>query len=413
MSRHLYGVVLLGVIALALGHQALAGGAVVAMTLDRTLEPVIVKGADLPDFLGAPVEHLFVYAYRDGAWVQIPAQVDEVTAEGKYTALEDGVLDGNDEVVFMAQDLGDRVPGMAPMEGGQPIAARWYEIAVVDPLDPAKKGFAYVVRSSTLSRTFTADYVSFDLDQHRLIGVTYRLGFATPKPWIDYLAFAGNETDILDRTKTRLFCRVPVICPITEAKLPDLQDDLIKDGPVRVIVRGGRVQAYAAMAAWRTSIDLPEGLAGDMRLSTDFNDAVVGATFYSAVVPQGVTVDGQPDTVSSTPLSPWWQLSTSWGTVLQVSDTSPIGGEQNNYYVDNAAIDTSDTGDQKHYADTGVYIVNPNLSFTYRFTIYFLPESQPNLGEMYASYFSQPLSVTAQLQRLELPEKVFLPVVIR
>ncbi len=377
-------------------------------TLDRDLEPVIVTGAAISAFAGAPVDQLFVYAYTDGVWTQIPAQVDEVTASGTYTDTEDSLLDANDEVVFMAVDLGDQAPADPHSVDGFPIVARWYEIEVTDPISPTRKGWAYLVYSAALTPKFTADYVSFDSFLHRIDGVTYHLGYATPRPCMDYLTLGDGMVDILDRAPKSRLC-FGIVC-LPESLSPNLQDDLIKDGPVRLIVRNGRVLGYGRMASWTVPI-ADTGGASSMRSTVDFSPPASGATYYNAVVPAGVMVDGITDSVAAVPLSPSWQLSTDAGTLIQVADTTSIGGTQSNYYVDNSEWDWRDTGDHLHYGDTGVYIANPNQSFTYTFTIYFLTGSQPNLGETYAAYFSHPLSATAQLHRLELSMKVYLPVV--
>ncbi len=367
-------------------------------TLDRDLEPVIITGTAISAFAGAPVDQLFVYAYTDGIWTQIPAQVDEVTATGAYTTTEDGLLDANDEVVFMAMDLGDQAVGMVPTADGQPISALWYEIEVTDPISPTRKGWAYLVHSSVLTPTFTADYVSFDPIQLRINGLNYHLGFAPSRPWLEYLSFGDSETDILDRTPKLRLC-LGEACWFTEDNTPNVEDDLIRDGPVRAIMRSGRAQAYGTMATW--TIPVPIILfANIVRFSTDFNSAATGATFYNAVVPDGVTVDGIPDDVPATPPSPWCQLSTSMGTIIQAADNSPIGGTQVNYYVDDATTDTADTGDMKHYADAGISATNPNRSFTYTFAFYFLSGSQPNIGDVYQAYFMQPLLVAASRKEL-------------
>jgi hypothetical protein len=124
-------------------------------------------------------------------------------------------------------------------------------------------------------------------------------------------------------------------------------------------------------------------------------------------------MNGVPDNVAAQPLSPWWQLSTDTGTLIQVSDTSLLGGTQSNYYEDNLARDPDDTGDQRRYGDTGIYITNPSLAFTYRFSIYALLGRQPNVGATYEAYFEQPFSVTAQLFGDFSPEKIYLPLVVR
>lgn len=404
------GVALVMSILVTLPILVVADNTAASRTLDRDLEPVVVTGAAISAFFGVPTDQLFVYAYRSGTWTQIPAQVDEVTATGTYTDTEDGRLDDNDEVVFMVKDLGDQAPADLQGADGFPNVVSWYEMEVTDPISPTHKGWAYLVHSSTLTPTFTADYVGFDLFLHRINGATYHLGYATPRPWMDYLTLGDSIVDILDRAPKNRLC-FGDSC-LNESFSPRLQDDLIKDGPVRLIVRAGRVLAYGSMASW--TVPVPDTLgASSIRFSTDFNAAASGSIFYNAVVPEGVTVDGITDTVPSEPFSPWWQLSTDAGTLIQVADTSSIGGTQYNYYVDDSKLDWRDTGDKRRYGDTGVYVVEPNPSFTYTFTIYFLDGAQPNLGETYAAYFSRPLSVTAKLYQRELPEKIYLPALMR
>ena len=111
-------------------------------------------------------------------------------------------------------------------------------------------------------------------------------------------------------------------------------------------------------------------------------------------------VDGITDTVPITPTSSWWQLSTDSGTLVQVTDTSLMGGEQTNYYLDDSVWDPEDTGDQRSYGDTGVYIATPQDPLTYTFSIYFLPGTEPNVGATYEDFFTHPLSATTLLQEL-------------
>jgi hypothetical protein len=368
-------------------------GSTTGKTLNRDLEPVIITGTAFSALAGFPIDELFIYTYQGGVWEQIPAQVDEVTATGAYTTTEDGLLDANDEIVFMAMDLGDQAVGMVPTANGQPIGALWYEIEVTDPISPTRKGWAYLVHSNVLTPTFTADYVSFDPIQLHINGINYHLGFAASRPWLEYLSFGDSEIDILDRTPKLRLC-LGEVCWFTEDNTPDVEDDVIRDGPVRAILRSGRARAYGTMATWTVPVPLIL-FANRVRFSTDFSSAASGATFYNAVVPDGVTVDGIPDDVPASPPSSWAQLNTSTGTIIQVADNSPIGGNQTNYYLDDATIDTTDTGDMKHYADTGISATNPNRSFTYTFAFYFLAESQPNIGAVYEAYFMQPLLVAA------------------
>lgn len=380
---------------IALTNPTMAGSVTmltISKTLDRDLEPVSISGAAVIDFVGLPVDELFVYVHINGAFRQIPAQIDEVTPGGSYVVSEDGLLDDNDEIVFMAKDLGNKVLGY-PVDN-RIIRDRIYEIKVSDPTKPTKRGWAYLVHSSVLTPTFSSDYVDFDMTLRRINAANYSLGLGTTHPGFEYLALGDSDVDILDRTKFRLFCENPLICPVTEEDLPLVFDDLVKDGPVRVILRGGL--AYGSMVDWTVRHTLPPFLAGDLCLSTDFNAAVSGATYYNSVVPNGVIVDGIADPVVSKPLSPWWQLSTDAGTLIQVTNSDDIGGTQFNHYIDNSEVVEADTGDQQRYGETGLYIANPNLSFMYHFAIYFLSGFHNNVGEAYATYFWHPLSVTTR-----------------
>jgi hypothetical protein len=90
-------------------------------TLGRTKEPVVVTGLQVLDLLGTPVNStdvfsqdndILVYVWNGSTetWKQIPFQVDERNSTtGSYGVNNsDGVLDGNDEIVFMSGDAGDQ-----------------------------------------------------------------------------------------------------------------------------------------------------------------------------------------------------------------------------------------------------------------------------------------------------------------
>ena len=382
----------------------------------REAEPVIVMGAEIRAFVGAPVGDLFVYAYGAGDLTQIPVQVDEVTATGEYTSTEDGLLDANDEIVFMARDLADRLPDGDSASARLGSSGPWYELEVADPFNPDEKGWVYLVNSSELVASFTEDYVDYDLTSHRVQGTTYELGLAIPHPYFDYLSLQDG-VDILDRTKTRM-CFLQRFCPIDEESLPgdpQIADDLVVDGPVRVVVRGGKGLAYHSMVSWSRPISGLDWIQPHMRFSMDFSEEAVGATLYNAAAPDGVTVDGQDngesELIEQGRLSTWFQLSSNHGTLVQAGDTSSMGGTQTNYYEDDETSMRSDTGDGKRYGENGVFVMNPNKDFTYTFALYSLEGRQPNVGAAYADYFSQPLKARAFL--MGLPLKISLPVILK
>ena len=86
--------------------------------LDRDYEPVVITGNNLSEFLSVSTSQLFVYEYDEtgDTWTQIPFQFDDVGDDGSYFSETDGTLDSNDELVFMAKDMGDKAPNYSWIE---------------------------------------------------------------------------------------------------------------------------------------------------------------------------------------------------------------------------------------------------------------------------------------------------------
>jgi hypothetical protein len=403
----------LAVSLLALTGLALAGRAAAPAdtprSIARDLEPVVVRGADVPLLLGAPRESLFVYAYRGGGWEQVPFQVDRVVA-GIYTSTVGGLLGPEDEVVFMALDLGD-LPAAPDIASALPIGAAWYQVEVTDSLSPTAKGWATIVRSSSLTRTFTQTYASFDPATARISTAHYAMGFAATHFGFDYLALNGSGVDIVDRSKMRI--ALIIGGPLTEESIGPVPISVTRNGPVRVIIGGGASIGYRSLLAVAGSYPNPlPQLTTGARLSMDFAATAVTSTFYNANTPAGVPVDGGPDVVAVAPLSPWWQVAGDTGTLVQVTDASGTGGTQINYYKDDASLDPNDTGDGRSYGDTGIEITPLGATVVYRSAMFVLPPDMPNVGAAYAAYATNPLLVTATLWG-RAPQRCALPLVLR
>jgi len=414
MNTHVRRWALLSVLAAALlaglilwlGRVSAIGST--AEPIDRYDEPIVVTGAELSALQGTPTDELFVYAYRGDDWQQIPFQVDE-KASGVYTSTQGNPLDHDDEIVAMASDLGDR-PSVENIAASLPISQTWYRIDVSDPLSPSAKGWAYVVRSASLTKSFTQTYASFDPMTERISTSHYDLGFLSGQQGFDHLALNGSGKDILDRTKIRIELFGGVVTYTEDDNVLDAPDPVpVKNGPVRVIVPGRGVVGYRTMFVIQVGGDLPlEPTA--VRLSTDFNADVVPATYYDANTSSGVSIDGEPDDVPDTPLSSWRQVSSDSGSLVQVSDTSGSGGTPTNYYRDDASLDNDDTGDRKSYGDMGARVEDPNQLISYTSLLFVLPGSASNVGEQYQAWTAQPLEITAVQGK---PYHVNLPLVVR
>ena len=137
---------------------------VAAQNIEQRIESAIVLGDDLPYLIGTAIDEIWVYTYVAGDWKQIPFQIDErndINGSYFFDAI-DGVLDSNDEIVFMPFDAGDVA-----------LATNWvlntkeerYEVTVTDPIDFTMK-YAYIYNSSSLTKTFTEDYADYDPISH-------------------------------------------------------------------------------------------------------------------------------------------------------------------------------------------------------------------------------------------------------
>jgi hypothetical protein len=383
-----------------------AGGPLAARTLDRDADAVIVAGAYLPGLIGAPLGQLFVYAYRGGQWQQIPWQFDE-KKNGAYIALDNGKLDLADELVVMGGDCGDRVAPDQWIEDASARSNPRYEITVVDPLDAAKLGWLYVYRSSALTGTVTEDYVNLDFATSLFTAPVYKLQF-----FIQYLGgyrleLNGSGVDVLDRSKFRFKPVGQQVFNEEFAEGEDPQPEII-DGRVRAIAgyqelgQGILTFAYRSQFYDLVTINLswsPRDLEW-ASASADFNENIVGGMYYDANTPAGVVVDGAPDAVAATPASHWQQISAATGTVVHAADASPMQGIESTYYKDDSRIDPTDTGDKKSYGEMGLKVTSPIKYLYLAVTHYILPPRQPNVGATYYAYFSHPLQVQTNEQRL-------------
>jgi hypothetical protein len=393
----------------------------------REQEPVILTGGQLPLVTGVPLDELYAYAYDGGAWAQIPFQIDEVDASGVYT-VEDGLLDANDELVFMAMDLGVQADPLSWIGDADSQNYPRYQVGVANPLNLAEQGWVYIYRSTMLAPGF-ADYVDWDEANDRVLAGTYIAGFASGvHPGLDSMELNGSGIDSVDRSKIRLEATcwmgaIPVSVTLTEEDLGgqfDATPDI--DGPVRV--GSGDAEGvswfYHSLYGSQLMVNVddfePPAICSSielkaMRISVDWLDpAITGmtpATYYDDNVPGGVPIDGSPDTVPATPATTWEQVSGGQGSVVQVVDVTLEGGTLTNYYKDDQTTDPEDTGDGQSFGDAGLRVEDPAGEVQVGLLNFVLDPGQPNVGALYRGYYENPLEVTVVAQggvhRLYLP----------
>jgi len=400
---------------LTLATAIAAGELVSAKTLDRDEDAVLVKGSALAGFVAVPLHQLFVYAFRNNQWHQIPWQFDE-KQNGEYRALDNGQLDGEDELVIMGRDCGDRAGVHEHISDASARSFPRYEITVVDPLNTAKVGWIYVYRSTTLADTVKTDYVVFDFPTSTFATPVYKLGFMVKYLGGDRLELNGSGINVLDRSKYRFKPAGQSVFDEEWAEGEDPQPKII-DGRVRAIAgyqeqgQGILTFAYRSQFYDLMTVDLTwsHGSFDWARVSADFNENIKGGIYYDANTPDGVVVDGKPDSIKTTPASLWQQISASTGTIIHTADIAPMQGTPSTYYKDDAAIDPQDTGDKKSFGDMGVTVTRPNKNIYLSVTHYILPPRQPNVGARYYACFTQPLqsqtnaTAVAKLEDNDLP----------
>ncbi len=318
--------------ALAFGHGRAAAeaplkpwqSAPVPGGLSRTLDPVLIPGAQLKTFAGKPIVSLRLYAARGGQLVPVPFQIDERNRDGEYVLTEGpeksqdedkGLLDANDELVFMAMDLGERFQGADNL----PDADFRKELIVRDPLD-GKRAYAYLYyfpanpppRSST-------DYVIYDAATDETRTRTFAIGFDRKikfainriRTRLEDGSYSENRTDIM---KIRMTAKVMGL-EITRDQT-DFSSTLGGwiDGPVRVVKYSGmNVRLVAFLRSpklWNYAFFYPYVFSYDFAVKTpfaipkvtssfklvagiDFTDAR-GAEMFSTGFPKPYVVSGNP-----------------------------------------------------------------------------------------------------------------------
>jgi hypothetical protein len=353
-----------GVVAFAVAGLAAAGrearGVSAHGAPGRYNEPIVLTGADLEAFEGAPKAQLWAYAFDHGNWERIPLQMDERNSRGRVVTAEDGLLDADDEVVMTSELLGARrgesdwPPGI-----GREHAAG--EVRVTDPRDADWEGFAYIFWSPTGPENALPPAVTWDEATSELRSAAYTLGFAD----FGRDGFSGLKTlrlfsgagDILDRLKIRVGVTI-VGMSTTYTEESDLIDlpvpEPVSSGPVRLVL-----DASGDMAAYARRVSLGSGL-GDFDpsfpglvtvnsalVALDFLPAAGPGTYRDAGVPAGVPVDGVQDSVPSA-WSPWRQVDLLDGRVVSLSARAAV----QNHYTDGEF--PGDTGDDTAFGQNGV-----------------------------------------------------------
>lgn len=374
-------------------------------TLGRAEDPIIITGDHFPALAGQPITSVVLSAYDGADWNPIPFQIDERDADGVYGP-EDGLIDANDELVFMADDAGS----WASITEWPAGATTRHEIAAADPLNPTHQGWAYLYPVGSLPPSLTS-YFDWSFADQRAFGAAYTMTLGSGKSpaflGIADLEINGRPVDILDRQKLRARLGLLFINEETIVSLGiiDPEIDLASLGPVRGVSNNGLLDLafYRSRIDFGATLDTSE-LGGLSNLRTSLDHLLPGGTGLTTYCNSNDVckpIDGVPDTVGSTPVIDWFEASgpTVGGYVLTIPIFNIGAGAAENYYKDDSALDPLDTGDKFHYGDAGVSAADPSDVITFLLSAYVVPPgTAPNVGDEYFARVNTPITVAVTQQ---------------
>ena len=379
--------------------------------IDRSDQPVVIPGDNLPCILGKSPSILVGFKYDKGTWVQRPVQLDERAwldvsipynwgSTGAYDILfytdtstftgadPDPTIDENDELVFMFRDAGDRATGI-PYPSGT-IPGSQCEIAVYDQLNQDTVFFYLFDNNGSLSQDAGEDYVSYNFN---LLSGNYKQTYNTNNGpnaenttyetdyykghfadrWVHDELYIndGNDfsDDLLDRHKNFFF---PGICGRTEDSYSQGGGCIITnvDGPVRAIRSYFGANSGPFSQRTHKFYERTQSIRTDLRVHYiismydvfDYSENVLGSEYFNSNNLR-FDIDGVPD------MSPI-NLENDW-EAINIPNTGHIhhsnwydgtfekgpDGATGNYWEDNTTnpLDTC-TGDDVSIGASGHYI---------------------------------------------------------
>ena len=400
-------------------------------SVNRDHDAIIISGEMLATFDGALLSELFLYSFDEQSktFTQIPFQFDERDISGSFFITDDGLLDDNDELVFMASDLGDRDPADPPAAPGNwltdviSMTNPRVEISATDVLgSPAlsksqalAQGWAYLFRSSSLIKEFTEDYVTYteppgSNGDDMIAGQTYTIG-ATAKGFFGNLFLPDNSNpDLLEGQQIRVDTNF--LPTIGEDDFSFQGIDFI-DGPVRVIrnlnteITGIATvtipfQYFQSTVLMAGNLSIPTSLPLGLKIvriqhSINLSSSAIGMTFDNQFN-TGIAIDGVDDTVNtSIETSPEvnnTHVTGNQGTIVSLfSVPSTIGSSQNLFYQDNSGSGS--------IGNSGLEVSGNDVEGNFPIAVKFVlmgPNQPSSVGAQLASFEENPLLVNTLSQ---------------
>ncbi len=411
---------------------------------ERIYEPMVMKQSLLQEFYGVPVEEMYLYAWSDStqSWRLMPFQVDErIIMANPYDpaksrffyacsdqALDDGLFDEDDELVFMIRDMGDQAPPKAWIDNAEAKSFnKRLEIRVYDPRSYEKSAFAYLFRSSTITESVPTPYqFTYYPDADSLCSKYYNVAIDKNFGILRSIQLNppfGTGVDIFDRQKILLngygdfgvvgipfvntnemylkvysdykgYTKNPVVRMVREVRMTirlgytRLEDAMAFFVAVKFYPFSGTLEGGEALDPNSLAEAFPEAEVYlelyNLRQSWDLSPAAAGMRFFSKRN-NGLVVDGVadvPDPVIEKPINEWMLTAGDQGAIFSMT-TFPdtVADAIQLYFYDNSSggmgdahifKGAKDTGDGKSYGDQG-FLMSVPKSLKLGFLMYFLP----------------------------------------
>jgi len=212
----------------------------------RDLDPVIISDNNIIGLTGASINEIYVYAYNasENTWRPIPFQIDEKDNTVDYwLSNPNGIFDNNDELVFMAKDMGDQAPdGSYWIDDPISKDKERVEITVTDPVD-SRQAWVYVYLTTTPLSLAPEWYMDYTADSNGagadiVIAKSYLESHTSGGIPDSLVLFEGTGVNILDRQKVRISMKLWGWLDFkTNESLLEAFIDTVKAkvGPIRVI----------------------------------------------------------------------------------------------------------------------------------------------------------------------------------
>jgi hypothetical protein len=178
-------------------------GAWAGATLERLHDPIVLTTAALGRLADSHTAAWRLYRLDAGRPVPIPFQFDPVDAHGDVAVDAPGefTLDANDQLVFMARDIGDRAPEGWWLAGGDAVL----EIEITEPTH-AGQGWAYLVHFADHAPAPSPEqYVTYDRATNRARSAFYEVEYAPRHNFFTGLrilpAAGGDGRNLLQQTR--------------------------------------------------------------------------------------------------------------------------------------------------------------------------------------------------------------------